>query len=145
MQYFFNGFRFHCKNLELCRGGISTYSGQVSLKNVEVAKSFQCLNFKNIKITFWMFFCYYNTDFFNFWWFWKEPLAMMAIKTTSYFDRCLMWHPSASVHNCSLFPNDNTALLRDRTGKLFQISFKTTFSWSLLVLASGCIVHTVAT
>ena len=52
MQYFFNGLRFHFKILKLCRGGIFTYSDQVSLKNVKAAKSFQCLNFKNIKITF---------------------------------------------------------------------------------------------
>ena len=101
MQYFFNGLRFHFKILELVRGGISTYSGQVSLKNVKAAVSFQCFNFKNIKITFWMFFCYYNTDFFNFWWFWKEPFATMVLMTTTYLSRCSVWPPPASVHNCS--------------------------------------------
>ena len=109
MQYFFSGLSFHFKILELCRGGISTYSDQVSLKNVKGAKSFQCFNFKNIKITFWMFFCYYNADFFKFWWFWKEPFAMMALMTTTYLSRCSVWPPPASVHNCSLFPNYYTA------------------------------------
>ena len=53
--------------------------------------------------------------------------------TTIYFNKMLDVTSLASVHNCSLFPSDNTAFLIDCIGKLFQISLKTTFSWSLLV------------
>ena len=56
-----------------------------------------------------MFFYHYKPNFFNFWWLWKEPFAMMALMTTTYLSRCSVWPPPASVHNCSLFPNYYTA------------------------------------
>ena len=72
-----------------------------------------------------MFFCYYNTDFFNFWWFWKEPSATIALMVTTYLSRCSVWPPPAPVHNCNLFPNYHTAThtaLKHRTGSQTELA-----------------------